>query len=171
MENLESAQTLSLSKRQRALLLIHGFVTITFGFFGGMAWVVALGGYLELWPLPAFDISLPATKELWRNAHTGPITNGIFVIAVVAISPLLKLKPTAAKVLTYASITMLWGNTIGYSTSPFTTNRGLNTSGDFINILCYGSFYIAVVGAFTLVGLGIYGSFQTLKDTKHSAIS
>lgn len=154
----------SLSERQRLILLIHGFITIIIGFFGGFAWLIALAGHLQLWPLPALDLSIPATKELWRNAHTGPINNGMLVILVVAISPLLKLTPKSSTIMKYGAIAMLWGNTIGYSTGPYTTNRGLTPSGDLINIICYGSFYIAVIGAFILVGFCIYGSFQRLKE-------
>tara|TARA_B100000497_G_C7695081_1_gene424203 strand:- start:522 stop:1022 length:501 start_codon:yes stop_codon:yes gene_type:complete len=158
--------TSSLSQRQKSTLLIHGFITILIGFFGGFAWLISMAGYLELWPLPPLDLTVPATKELWRNAHTGPINNGMLVILVVAISPLLKLTPKASKFMTYGAIAMLWGNTLGYSTGPFSTNRGLTPTGDFINILCYGSFYVAVVGAFILVGLGIYGSYKSLLESK-----
>ena len=156
-------QIFSLSQRQKSILLMHGFITIIIGFFGGFAWLISMAGYLELWPLPALDLTVPATKELWRNAHTGPINNGMLVILVVAVSPLLKISSKAAKWMTYGAIAMLWGNTIGYSTGPYTTNRGLTPSGDFINILCYGSFYVAVIGAFILVGLGVYGSYKSLK--------
>lgn len=156
----------SLSARQRYILLLHGFITIVVGFIGGFAWLISLAGYLELWPLPALDLTVPATKELWRNAHTGPISNGMLVILVVAISPLLKLTPKASTIMTYGAIAMLWGNTLGYSTGPYSSNRGLTPTGDFISLLCYGSFYIAVIGAFILVGLAIYGSYQGLKSIK-----
>jgi len=166
MSNADVYQNSSLSKRQKAILLLHGFITIIIGFLGGFVWLIALAGYLELWPFPRLDFSIPDTKELYRNAHTGPITNGMLVLIVVAISPLLKLKPVATKFLTFGAIAMLWGNTIGYSTSPYTSNRGLTPSGPFIDVLCYGSFYIAVLGAFTLVGLCISGAYQTLKETR-----
>lgn len=166
MSDSNTAQTTSLSKRQKSILLLHGFITIIIGFMGGFVWLISMAGYLEIWPLPPIDFSIPDTKELYRNAHTGPITNGMLVILVVAISPLLRLTPKAAKFLTYGAIAMLWGNTIGYSTSPYTTNRGLTASGPFIDLLCYGSFYIAVFAAFTLVGCSIYGAYQTLLETK-----
>ncbi|MEO1652731.1 MAG: hypothetical protein AAFU64_04225 [Bacteroidota bacterium] len=152
-----------LSEKQRIQMVLHSFIIITLGFMGGIGWLVVLGGHLELWPLPLIEMNLLDKKELWRNAHTGPITNGIFIMALAAISPLLRLKPQAAKTLCYATIVMLWTNTIGYQTSPYTTNRGLDASGGFLNHFCYFSFYTAVFAALIVVGLGIYGCFGALK--------
>ena len=84
-------KTTSLTTKQRASLVCHGMMVVLFGFFGGMAWIMVLGEHLHLWPLPPIEANLPDTKELWRNAHTGPITNGIFAIAIAGISPLLAL--------------------------------------------------------------------------------
>ena len=156
-----SSSPTSLSVRQRAGLALHSFIIILIGFFGGMAWLLVLGDYLQFWPLPPIEFSLPETKELWRNAHTGPITNGLLGLAVAAISPLLTLGPRASKCLYYATIVMLWLNTIGYQTAPFTSNRGLNPSGSFMNSFCYFAFYIAVFAAFIVVIIGINGSYRT----------
>lgn len=89
--------TISLTKNQRASLVFHGMLVILFGFFGGMAWLIVLGEYLQLWPLPAIEADLPQTKELWRNAHTGPITNGILAIAIAGVSPLFTLSKKTAR--------------------------------------------------------------------------
>ncbi len=152
----------SLSKHQRARLIFHSLICFTIGLVGGLAWVLVLGGKLQLWPLPPLEFSLPETKELWRNAHIGPIMNGIFVIALAAASPLFTLSTKTAKWLVVLCIVILYGNTIGYQTSPFTTNRGLSTDGGFLNLLCYGSFYLAALSAFGVVGIGIYGSYKTM---------
>ncbi len=156
--------TISLTKNQRASLVFHGMLVILFGFFGGMAWLIVLGEYLQLWPLPAIEADLPQTKELWRNAHTGPITNGILAIAIAGVSPLFTLSKKTARWLQASVIIMIWFNTMGYQMSPFTTNRGLNTSGGFIDALCYFSFYIAVFGAFVAVIISLIGSYKTMRS-------
>ena len=156
----------SLSKHQRAGIAFHSFLVILVGFFGGMGWLLVLGDYLQFWPLPPIEFSLPETRELWRNAHTGPITNGILGLAIAGISPLLSIQQKASKALYWSAIIMLWMNTIGYQTAPFTTNRGLNPSGSWINAFCYFSFYIAVFAAFIAVIIGIYGSYKAMKESK-----
>ena len=156
----------SLSAQQRTKLIFHSFICIGIGLIGGMAWVIALAGYLQLWPMPPIELDLPQTKELWRNAHIGPIMNGIFLLAIAGISPLLTLSTKASKVLYYTALIMLWGNTIGYQTSPFTSDRGLAPIGDFMNVFCYASFYIAALCALIVVSLGIFGSYKALNQLK-----
>lgn len=156
-------KTTSLTTKQRASLVCHGMMVVLFGFFGGMAWIMVLGEHLHLWPLPPIEANLPDTKELWRNAHTGPITNGIFAIAIAGIGPLLSLSKKSARALHISAIVMIWFNTIGYQVSPFTTNRGLNPTGGVIDSLCYFSFYIAVFGAFVTVIISLMGAYKTMK--------
>ncbi len=158
MENSNS----SLSQYQRSSLVFHSFIIIGIGLLGGMAWVIALAGKLELWPIPPLELSLPETKELWRNAHIGPIMNGIFALAIVATSPFLTLSTKLTKHLYYGTIVMLWFNTFGYQSSPFTSGRGLGANGEALNIICYFSFYIAALCALYIVGLGIFGSRKTM---------
>lgn len=157
----------TLSYEQKRKMVLHSFIVIGIGLLGGMAWVIVLGGKLELWPIPPIEFDLPETKELWRNAHIGPIMNGIFVLAIVGASSYLTLGKRALNILYYLTIIMLWGNTIGYQTSPFTTNRGLGTSSNFLNSFCYFSFYIAALCALVLVGICIYGSWKRIRDIEH----
>ncbi len=165
-EQITQAQ--GLSQRQRAGIALHGFIIILMGFLGGMAWLVVLGDYLQFWPLPPVELSLPETKELWRNAHTGPITNGILALALVGISPILRMNLKTGRLLYYATLVMLWGNTIGYQTAPFTSNRGLNPSGGFMNAFTYFSFYIAVFAAFLVVVIGIMAAYRMMLNSPKS---
>jgi len=151
-----------LSNLQRGRMVFHSFICIGLGLVGGLAWVISLAGYLELWPIPPINLDLPETKELWRNAHIGPIVNGIFVMAIAGISPLIKISAKTSKILYYTSLAMVWLNTIGYQTSPFTTNRGLAPRENLLNVFCYTSFYIAALCAFVVVGIGIYGSYNSI---------
>ncbi len=80
-----------LCQKQRAKMIFHSGLVILIGSFAGFAWLIALGGYLQLWPLPPMEIPVPDQKELWRNAHLGPIVHGMLVILAAAIAPLLKL--------------------------------------------------------------------------------
>lgn len=154
-----------LSERQKAIITFNGMLSIVIGSIAGFAWLISLAGYLHLVPLPPLDISVPETKELWRNAHLGPINHGMLIILIAAISSILRLTQKETTVMVYACLTEVWFNIVGFQSAPFTTNRGLTPTGDFINLLSYGTFYVAVVASFTILYLSIVGSYRTMKAT------
>ena len=154
-----------LTKNQRATMSFHAFVVILIGSTAGFAWLISLAGYIQLWPLPPIDIPVPDQKELWRNAHLGPIVHGMLVLLVASFSPLLKLTKKEAKILVIAGLVEVWGNAVGFSVAPFTSNRGLTPDGSFLNQLAYFTFYPAVVAALIVVILGIVGSYRTMKSS------
>ncbi len=156
-----------LSKRQKAVISINGFLVIVIGSVAGFAWLVSLAGYLELFPLPPIDLAIPETKELWRNAHLGPIMHGMLIILIAAVAPLLKLTKKESMIMVYACITEVWGNVMGFQSAPFTANRGLTPTGSFIDVFSYGTFYIAVVASFTILYLSIIGCYRTIKEEKN----
>lgn len=142
------------SSRIGAKLLIHCFIVMFLGFFGGFVWLIALAdNVLHILPLPRFEIIVPDQKELLRNAHTGPIMNSMYVMTMVALSPRLDFSALQAKWVYYSAIAMLWGNMIGYSTAVFAPERGLQPIGDWPNLVSYATFYIAVVGATITTGI------------------
>lgn len=155
----------TMTQKQRAGLVFHGLIVIFLGLIGGMGWVIVLGDYLQLWPLPPIELSLPDQKELWRNAHLGPIINGILALALAAVCPYIQLSRKMNTALYSGIIIMIWFNTMGYSVAPYTTNRGLNSSGGLVNALSYFPFYIAALSAFFVVGAGIFGSYKALKNS------
>lgn len=155
----------TLSQQQRAGLVFHGLLVIMLGFFGGMAWIIVLGEYLQFWPLPGIELDLPDNKELWRNAHTGPIMNGVLAIGLAAVSPFIHLSKKMTNAMYSAIVIMIWFNTMGYSVAPFSSNRGLNPSGGFLNALTYFPFYIAALSAIFAVALGIVGSYKAMKTS------
>ena len=58
---------------------------------------------------------------------------------------------------------MLWGNTIGYSAAVYAPERGLQPVGDWPNLLSYGTFYIAVVGACITTGICLKNALSVAK--------
>lgn len=152
-----------LTKKQRAKMIFNSAIVILIGSFAGFAWLIALGDYLQLWPLPPIELSVPDQKELWRNAHLGPIMHGMLIILVAAITPLLKLTKREAKMLVIAGLVEVWGNALGFSSAPYTTNRGLTPDGPFINHFAYFTFYPAVVAALIVVVIIIIGSYRSMK--------
>lgn len=137
-------------------LLTHCFIAIFLGFAGGFVWLIALAdNVFHILPLPRMEIHVPDQKELLRNAHTGTITNAIYVMMMVALSPWLRFSARQAKWVYYWAIIMLWGNVIGYSTAVFTPYRGIQPvfENDFANLVSYSTFYAAVIGAVVTTGI------------------
>jgi hypothetical protein len=142
------SDTGGLSSRAGGRLMVHAFVGMLLGFAGGFVWLIQLAeGVLHLLPLPAFEIDVPDETELLRNAHTGTIMNAVYVMVMLALSQRLRFSGRQAKWFFWGSVVMLWGNIIGYSAAVYAPERGLQPVGDWPNLLAYGTFYAAVVGA------------------------
>ncbi len=136
------------SSRISGRLLAHCFVMMFLGFAGGFVWLIALAdNVFHILPLPRIEIVVPDQKELLRNAHTGPLMNAMYVMAMVALSSRVNFSVRQAKWVYYSAIVMLWGNLIGYSAAVYAPERGLQPVGDWPNLLSYAAFYAAVVGA------------------------
>ena len=154
-----------LTKKQRATMSFHGMLVIIIGATAGFAWLISIAGYLQFWPLPALDFTVPDEREAWRNAHMGPIVHGMLIILIASISSLLLLTKKESVIMVISSLVEVWGNVIGFQTAPFTSNRGLTPTGPFIDALSYGTFYIAVVAAFIILILSTIGLYRTMRAT------
>lgn len=153
------------SNRISGRLLVHCFIMMFMGFFGGFAWLIALAdNVFHILPLPRFEIAVPDQKELLRNAHTGPIMNAMYVMLMVALSPRLHFSVTQAKWVYYGAIVMLWGNLIGYVAAVYAPERGLQPVGDWPNLLSYAAFYAAVVGATIATGIILNNAIRAARN-------
>ncbi len=152
------------STRISGKLLVHCFIVVFLGFIGGFVWLIALADdVFHILPLPKFEISVPDEPELLRNAHTGPIMNAMYVMAMVVMSPRLFFSVRQAKWVYYWAIILLWGNTIGYSTAVYAPERGLQPTAEWPNVVSYGTFYLAVVGAVITTGICLKGAMDAAK--------
>jgi hypothetical protein len=143
-----------LSSRVGGRLLVHCFIVMFLGFIGGFVWLIQIAeGVFHILPLPEFNIDVPDEGELLRNAHTGPIMNATYVMVMVLLSQRLRFSARQARWFFYAAVVTLWGNTIGYSAAVYAPDRGLQPSAGFANIVAYGTFYAAVIGATITTGI------------------
>lgn len=153
------------SHRISGKLLIHCFIMMFLGFMGGFAWLIALAdNVFHILPLPRMEIMVPDQKELLRNAHTGPIMNSMYVMAMVLLSPRLNFSVLQAKWMYYWAIILLWGNMIGYSAAVYAPERGLQPVGDWPNLLSYGAFYAAVIGATITTGICLNNAIRAARS-------
>lgn len=145
-------------------LLVHCFIMMFLGFFGGFAWLIALAdNVFHILPMPRMEIPVPDQKELLRNTHTGPIMNAVYVMVVVLLSPVLKFTARQAKWVYYTAIVTLWGNALGYSAAVYAPERGLQPIGDWPNLVSYASFYVAVVGVTTFTAICLVSALRVAK--------
>lgn len=152
------------SSRISGRLLTHCFIMMFIGFTGGFVWLIDLAGnVLHIVPLPAFDIAVPDKSELLRNVHVGTMMNAMYVMVMVVMSPRLNFSTLQAKWVYYWAIILMWCNMIGYSTAVYAPERGLQPIGDWPNLVSYGTFYIAVVGACITTGICLHNAIRVAR--------
>jgi len=153
------------SSRIGGKLLVHCFILMFLGFMGGFVWLIALAeNVFHILPLPRFEIIVPDQKELLRNAHTGPLMNAMYVMAMVFLSARLNFSALQAKWVYYGAIVMLWGNMIGYSAAVYAPERGLQPIGEWPNLLSYATFYAAVIGATITTGICLNNAIRVARN-------
>ena len=147
-------------------LLVHCFIMMFLGFIGGFTWLIALAeNVFHILPLPQLEIIVPDQKELLRNAHTGPMMNAMYVMAMVLLSRRLNFSTLQAKWMYYWAIITLWGNMIGYSAAVYAPERGLQPIGDWPNLVSYTAFYAAVIGATITTGICLTNAIRAARKS------
>jgi len=81
------------------MMMGNGALMIFSALVGGLGlWMFLLGGF-ELIPGYVLEFQLPGTADGWRRAHTGPVMNGLMVIAIAFGLPLINITEQTAKIL------------------------------------------------------------------------
>ena len=111
---------LTLKMSGHGILMI--FCTLLFGV--GL-WMNLVGGF-EIVPGYILQFSVPGTPEGWARAHTGPALNGMMVIAVAFVLPMLGFTEKLAARLGWIIVADGWANVVFYLFGNFTPNRGLS---------------------------------------------
>ena len=131
----------------RRTLVAHGALVYLAGLVLGFGFAFQELGRVELWPLPgSVALAIPGDVRAWRMAHLEGILNGLTLIAVAAVAPLLRLGPRAQAVVGWGLLVTAWGNTVASAIGPFTGGRGLAFGGGVANSTMYVLFVAAVVG-------------------------
>ncbi len=150
-----AANSLQRTMAGHGILMI--FSTLLFGVF---LWMNLVGGF-EIVPGYILHFNIPGTPEGWAKAHTGPALNGMMVIAVAFVLPLLEFSEKAASRLGWIIVLDGWSNVGFYFFGNFTPNRGLSFGdnkfgeGDLFSTLALGPAYL--FGVLALVALFIIG--------------
>lgn len=139
----------------------HGILMIFSTLLFGVAlWMHLVGGF-EIVPGYIVHFNVPGTPEGWAKAHTGPALNGMMVIAVAFVLPLLEFTEKTAARLGWIIVLDGWSNVGFYFFGNFTPNRGLSFgdnkygAGDIFSALALAPAYL--FGVLALVALFIIG--------------
>jgi styrene-oxide isomerase len=109
----------------RRTMVGHGSLMIFMALVGGLGlWIFLLGGF-EIIPGTIINIHLPGSEAGWQRAHTGPVMNGLMVIGIAFILPLLDFSTRAAKRLGWIILLDGWSNVGFYFFGNLSPNRGL----------------------------------------------
>lgn len=128
--------------------------------FGVGLWMHLVGGF-EIIPGYIVHFDVPGTPEGWARAHTGPALNGMMVIAVAFVLPMLAFTDKTAGWLGAIIVLDGWANIAFYFFGNFTPNRGLSFGdnkygeADIFSTLALGGAYF--FGVLALVALFIIG--------------
>lgn len=112
----------NLQRRMSGHGILMIFSTLLFGVF---LWMNLIGGF-EIIPGYIIHFQIPGTPEGWARTHVGPALNGMMVIAVAFVLPMLDFTEKVAKRLAFIIVAEGWANVVFYFFGNFTENRGLS---------------------------------------------
>jgi len=149
--------TESLQRKMAGHGILMIFCTLLFGV--GL-WMHLVGGF-EIVPGYILHFTVPGTPEGWARAHSGPALNGMMVIAVAFVLPMLQFQERTVARLGWIIVADGWANVGFYFFGNFTPNRGLSFgdnrfgAGDLFSALALGPAYL--FGVLALIALAIIG--------------
>ena len=163
------------SRRLRYLVVGHGMAVLLLGLVAGLMLVFSLLDAVTLWPLPAWEVSVPGSTRGWQAAHVGGILNGVMMGGVALLMWRLPLTDSAFKWVGWGMILMGWGNTVFYWAGNLAANRGLSVSatpfgeGDLAGALAFLGGGVAMVFTFVAVIILARSAFAAARESRADA--
>jgi hypothetical protein len=152
------------------LVVGHGMVVLLIGLVAGVMLIFSLLDAVTLWPLPAWEVSVPGSTRGWQAAHVGGILNGVMMGGVALLMGRLPLTESGMNWVGWGMIIMGWGNTVFYWAGNLASNRGLSVvdtpfgEGDVFGALAFGGGGVAMVVTFVAIFILARGAFAAAKS-------
>ena len=147
----------SASARLCYTVIGHGMTVLFIGLIAGIMLIFSLLDAVTLWPLPAWEVSIPGSSRGWQAAHVGGILNGVMIAAGALLMHKLDLEGNVARWVGWGLIITGWANTIFYWAGNFAQNRGLSVS-----TTPFGDGDVAGAIAFLGGGVGMFFTFVAI---------
>jgi hypothetical protein len=127
-----------------------------------------LGEFVLFPVLPSIDIQIPGEARAWNMAHLEGITNGLLLMGLAALSPLLTLSEKQNRILFWSALITGWGFTLPAWANALAGTRGLAFGGGpfpggIANDLIYLMGWPPVVAVHFVVGLMLWGALKRLR--------
>lgn len=156
-------------ERTRLLLVLHGLGLWVTAILVGWMYMFSLLGEVVLFPvLPSIDLQIPGEARAWNMAHLEGITNGLLLMALAVVAPLLELSPKQARIVLWSAAITAWGFTLPAWANALVGTRGLAfDGGPFIGGLANNVIYLtgwpAVVAVHVLFAVLLVAGFRRLR--------
>jgi len=156
-------------ERTRLLLVLHGLGLWVTAILVGWMYMFSLLGEVVLFPiLPSIDLQIPGEARAWNMAHLEGITNGLLLMALAVVAPLLELSPKQARIVLWSAAITAWGFTLPAWANALAGTRGLAFGGGpFIGGLANNVIYLtgwpAVVAVHVLFAVLWVAGFRRLR--------
>jgi hypothetical protein len=156
-------------ERTRLLLVLHGLGLWVTAILVGWMYMFSLLGEVVLFPvLPSIDLQIPGEARAWNMAHLEGITNGLLLMALAVVAPLLDLSPKQARIVLWSAAITAWGFTLPAWANALVGTRALAyDGGPFIGGLANNVIYLtgwpAVVAVHVLFAVLLVAGFRRLR--------
>ncbi len=158
-----------MNERTRVLLVANGAGLWITAVLVGWMFMFMLLGEVVLFPLiPAIDVKIPGEARAWNMAHLEGITNGLLLMGLAALAPLLTLSERQGRILFWSALVTGWGFTLPAWANALAGTRGLAFNGGpfagsrLANNLIYISGWPAVIAVHIVFGLLLWGALKRL---------
>jgi hypothetical protein len=158
-----------MNERTRVLLVANGAGLWITAVLVGWMYMFMLLGEIELFPLiPSIDVEIPGEARAWNMAHLEGITNGLLLMGLAAVAPLLTLSDRQHRLLFWAAVITGWGFTLPAWANALAGTRGLAFDGGpfpggLANSVIYLTGWPPVIAVHLLFGLLLLGAVNRLK--------
>lgn len=139
-----------MNEKQRARLAGHAMVVLLLGLIAGFPWANVINAGLDV------EGAAEASRA-WRMAHLEGLLNGLLMLGVAGIGPVLMLSEGQVRWLSRLLCLAGYGNIVASILGAATGNRGLQPVGPPANQAVFVLFMSAVAAVFVAVVLVIFG--------------
>ncbi len=159
-----------MTEKHRVLLVLNGAGLLISAIITGWFYMFMLLGEIVLWPVvPSIDFQVPGEGRAWNMAHLEGITNGLLLIGVAAIAPILSLSARQFLWLFWSLLVTAWLFTLPAIANALAGTRGLTFDGGpfpggWINNVIYVSGWPPVIAVHIAFGLLAWGAWKKLKE-------